>query len=31
MVKIGVKAVVEVAVVDMADLAVYITSYTILM
>ena len=31
MVKIGVKAVVEVAIVDMADLAGYITSYTILM
>ena len=31
MVKIGIKAVVEVAIVDMADLAVYTTSYTILM
>ena len=31
MVKIGVKALVEVAIVDMADLAGYITSYTIFM
>ena len=30
-VKIGVKAVVEVAIVDMADLGVYITGYTVLM